>query len=69
MEEENFIIYEHDSADSNFKAVLYYYENVTYVTDADLILTTQEPKTIKTEKFTGTIEELDIYVQNIIKSL
>ena len=67
--EEQFIIYEHESSDANFIARLFYYENVTTVIDADLILTTKIPETIKYEKFTGTIEELDIYVQNIIQTL
>lgn len=67
--EEQIIIYEHESADLNFIARLFYYENVVEFIDADLILTTKEPESIVNEKFTGTIEELDIYVQNIIITL
>jgi len=67
--ENNIIIYEHMSADSNFKATCKYYEFADVVVDADLTLHTVEPETWVNEKFTGTMEELDIYIQTIILSL
>ena len=61
----NITIYEHLSADSNFKATCNYYEMADYVVDADLTLHTVEPEQWINEKYTGTMEELDMYIQNI----